>query len=75
MSSFLATPARYRVIESSDQVMGISPDLSTRFRWRAERRARSLNRNRLIHSYHWRAKRRGSRWLVVPYQNYLVPLS
>lgn len=72
MTSFLAPPTNYSVIESNDPV-GIPVDLRTRFRWRAERRVRSLNARRMILSYHWRAVRVGNRFEVRAFQNYLVP--
>jgi len=73
MSAFMAPPDRYSVIESNDQVPGIGRDLRTRFRWRAERRARKLNRQRSIQSYHWKvvALVGTGHYEVRAFQNYL----
>lgn len=72
----MAPPPRYGVVESNDIVQGIPVELMTRWRWRADRRARRLNEHRLVESYHWGVIRHidGVHWLVVAYQNYLVPL-
>lgn len=60
----------YDVIEGMHPVPGFAPDLKTRFRWRAERRARLLNAQRIFPSYRYEATRTGNRWWVIVYQNY-----
>lgn len=72
MSVFLDPPKDFTVIESSDEVPGIRRELRTRFRIRAEARARKLNAQRLMLSYHWKVIRRDGRWEVRAFQNYLL---
>jgi hypothetical protein len=62
------------VRETGERVQGIEPDLTTRFRWRAERRARKLNEGwRIVPSYRWEAMHADGRWHVVAMQNVAVP--
>jgi hypothetical protein len=59
------------VLETDERLSG-APELVTRFRGRAERRARSLNAQRLFPSYRYAVVREGRRWLVVAMQNRAV---
>jgi hypothetical protein len=62
----------YEIIESDDRVPTTGgPWFQSRFRWRAERRARDLNASRVILSYTCRVVRERGRWVVVAFQNYL----
>lgn len=56
-------------IETDERVVAIAPDLSTRFRWRAEHRARRLNAQRLVPFYRWEVHTEGDRFAVVAMQN------
>ena len=55
--------------ETPDRVKGIKPDLRTRIRARAERRARTLNAQRIIPSYRWEVVEEDGRYVVVAFQN------
>jgi len=62
------------VFETDEPVRGVGPDLVTRFRWRAERRARYLNRMRRrpswFHSYRHEVRERADgRFEVQAMQN------
>ena len=64
----------YAVVETNDRVAAIAPDLVTRFRRRAERRARQRNAVRLVAFYRWEVVPYGDRWAVVAFQNVARPL-
>jgi hypothetical protein len=55
-------------VETNARV-AVAPDLVTRFRWRAERRARDLNAQLRVPFYRWAVRREGGRWAVVALQN------
>lgn len=57
-------------VETNERVDGIDPDLTTRLRWRAERRKRKLNRLRSVPFYRWEVVPTNlHRWQVVAFQN------
>lgn len=60
---------KYGVRETDSRVRNIAPDLCTRFRRRAERRARKLNEARIFPSYRWEVVKAGDRFFVVAFQN------
>lgn len=75
-------PPNMPIYESDDPVEGVGPELVTRFRWRAERRARALNSKRLVPFYRYEVQRahhspRGRptrwRWIVQAMQNVAQP--
>jgi hypothetical protein len=49
--------------------LDVPPDLKTRFRGRAQRRADRLNSRRAFPSYRYEVVREGGRYLVVAMQN------
>lgn len=49
--------------------LDVPPELRTRFRGRAERRADRLNSQRVFPSYRYEVVREGGRYLVVAMQN------
>jgi hypothetical protein len=51
------------------QRLDVPPDLRTRFRGRAQRRADRLNAKRVFPSYRYEVVREGGRFLVVAMQN------
>lgn len=55
--------------ETNERVAGISVDLRSRFRWRAERRARKLNTLRIVPFFRWEVQRESGRYAVVAMQN------
>lgn len=62
--------AAYETVELNERVPGIDVALLTRFRWRAERRCRSLNAQRLVDFYRWEVHDwLDGRWGVVAMQN------
>jgi hypothetical protein len=63
----------YGIRETDERVEGLEPDLVTRFRWRAEQRARKLNERRLVPFYRHEVRRLNGRWAVVAMQNVAVP--
>lgn len=62
----------YAVVETDVRVPHAHPDLVTRFRWRAERRARRMNAARIFPSYRMEVVRERGRWHVVAFQNRAV---
>jgi hypothetical protein len=60
---------KYGVRETSDRVKNIAPDLCSRFRWRAERRARKLNATRRFPSYRWEVVEEAGGFAVIAFQN------
>jgi hypothetical protein len=67
-------PPGYVVHKTEHRVVGQKPDLVTRFRWRADRRCRSLNSNLRVPFYRWEVHPwPGRRWAVVAMQNVAVP--
>lgn len=64
---------RYITVETDERVAGLKPDLVTRFRWRADRRARQLNERRLLPSYRFEVDKLDGRWAVVAMQNVARP--
>lgn len=75
-------PKNMPIYESDEPVEGMGPDLVTRFRWRAERRARNLNARRLVPFYRYEVRRAHDmrhgkptrwRWIVQAYQNLAAP--
>jgi len=64
----------YRTEELNQRVVGVEPDMFTRFKWRAERRAEKLNSQRVIKSYRYEVVDwLNGKWAVVAMQNQLVP--
>lgn len=57
-----------RTVETDERVDG-PPALVTRFRWRADRSCRLLNRVIPFPSYRWEVVREDDRWKVVAMQN------
>jgi hypothetical protein len=57
----------------TDQLVPVGPALVTRFRWRADRRARRRNEERLAPTYRWGVVRNLGRWEVVAFQNVARP--
>lgn len=66
--------AKYEVAKTDARVAGIAPDLRTRFRGRADRRAAKLNARRRVPFYRWEVARERGRWVVVALQNIARPL-
>lgn len=62
----------YDVVET-DQLVPVEPALVTRFRWRADRRARKRNAERLEPTYRWGVVRNLRRWEVLAFQNVARP--
>lgn len=58
-----------RSVPTNERVENIPPDLVTRFRGRAVRRARKLNEQRLVPFYRWDVRPENGRWSVVALQN------
>jgi hypothetical protein len=67
--TFAEIVARYGLIETNERVHGLEPDLLTRFRWRADRRARKLDAQRSFPFYRHEVQRLDGRWAVVVMQN------
>ena len=66
-------PPGYHTIELNERVPGIEPEIF-RWKWRAERRCRKLNDDRLVDSYrHEVHDWVNGRWGVVAMQNQLRP--
>ena len=66
--------AREYFIEETDIVVGDGrAELRTRFRGRADRRARKLNAKRIFPSYRYEVVGVGGRWEVLALQNRAVP--
>lgn len=70
----------YTICETNRRVIGVKPELVTRFRWRADRRCRKLNAERRVDFYRYEVQRWGRaraglprRWAVVAMQNVAVP--
>jgi hypothetical protein len=68
-------PKGYRTIPTNDRVVGVDPELITRFRWRAHRRCRKLNQRRLVDFYRYEVRPLGKKWEVVAMQNRAEPIS
>jgi hypothetical protein len=65
----------YKTVETNQRVKNIDPDLITRFRWRADRRASKLNSFVKFPSYRWEVVDwLDGRWAVVALQNIAVPV-
>lgn len=66
----------FEIVETPERVAGIEPALVTVFRWRADRRARRLNKQRRVPFYRWEVESvvyGGYRlWGVVAMQNRAV---
>ena len=59
----------YLVEETDERVASIDVALRTRFKWRAERKAKWRNEGRRVPFYRWEVQREGKRWVVVAMQN------
>jgi hypothetical protein len=69
MSDGTRTVVQLDVVETDERVANSGPAFSTRFRWRAEARARKLNGYRWVNSYRWAVVRDSGRFHVVAFQN------
>jgi hypothetical protein len=68
-------PNGYYIEETSDQVKDVKPEMLTRFKRRANRRCRKMNRLRQVPFYRYEVYETASgRWVVVAMQNRLVPV-
>ena len=67
-------PKGYRTVETNERVVGIGPELVTRFRRRADRRCLRLNAERLVDFYRYEVRPLGKKWEVVAMQNRAEPL-
>lgn len=69
----------YKTIELNRRVAGVQPDMLTRFKRRANRRCKYLNKNRLNTGYGFFYRYEvcdwlDGRWAVVAMQNELEPV-
>lgn len=64
-----------RVVELPQRVGDGKPEMTSRFRWRAQRYADRGNRVRIIPSYRFEVVREDGRWAVVAFQNVAFPSS
>lgn len=68
-------PAGYKVEKTHQPVQG-GPDFVTRWKWRADRRCKKLNKTKFAPSYRYEVRPRiGGGWEVQAMQNILVPLN
>lgn len=68
-------PKGYRTVKTNERVVGVDPELTTRFRWWAERRCRRLNAERLVDFYRYEVHPLGKKWEVVAMQNRVEPIN
>ena len=68
-------PEGYATHTTDHRVVGLPPELVTRFRWRADRRCRKLNADVRVPFYRYEVcDWLDGRWAVVAMQNVAVPL-
>lgn len=60
-------------VEETDERIDLGPELTTRFRRRAEHRRDRLNARRVVPFYRWEIVRENRRWTVAAFQNRARP--
>jgi hypothetical protein len=63
----------YKTVETDERV-GVDAELTTRFRWRANRLCRQLNAQRVVDFYRFEVHPVGDKWEVVAMQNRAEPI-
>lgn len=64
----------YRTVETNERVVGVDPELVTRFHWRAVRKCRKANLGRVVDFYRYEVHPLGKKWEVVAMQNRAEPV-
>jgi hypothetical protein len=64
----------YKTVPTNEPVVGIGPELVTRFHWRAKRRCRIRNEQKLVDFYRYEIFPLGKKWEVVAMQNRAEPI-